>query len=215
MVRGIRSTSSIRRSVAQSAPTWRSVSMLPRTKPAILWSMITRRRRSKACTPPATWSAICTSSVSRSGMRPSQRLPFTMGCRGISAKPPQQEYCGHIDPPYLRVMPAQLTLFPQSRNLPEGFVYEIGFLAAEEEARLVKTIETLPFKQFEFQGFLGKRRVVPFGWKYDFNDRELRRTDNLPDSLLPLRERAAKLARVSASTLQQVLITEYQPGASI
>jgi len=112
-------------------------------------------------------------------------------------------------------MPAQLTLFPQSRNLPEGFVYETGFLAAEEEARLVKIIETLPFRQFEFQGFLGKRRVVSFGWKYDFNDRELRRTDNLPDFLLPLRERAAKLARVSASTLQQVLITEYQPGASI
>jgi alkylated DNA repair dioxygenase AlkB len=113
------------------------------------------------------------------------------------------------------MMPAQLSFFPQSKNLPEGFLYETKFLSADEEARLVKTIETLPFRQFEFQGFLGKRRVVSFGWKYDFNNRELRRTDDMPDFLLPLRKRAASLAGLAPDALQQVLLTEYQPGASI
>jgi alkylated DNA repair dioxygenase AlkB len=116
---------------------------------------------------------------------------------------------------YLNVMPAQLSLFSQPKNLPEGFLYEMKFLSADEEVRLVKIIETLPFRQFEFQGFLGKRRVVSFGWKYDFNDRELHRTEDMPDFLLPLRERAAKLAKLQASVLQQVLLTEYQPGAAI
>jgi alkylated DNA repair dioxygenase AlkB len=113
------------------------------------------------------------------------------------------------------MMPAQLSFFPQSKNLPEGFLYETKFLSADEEARLVKTIETLPFRQFEFQGFLGKRRVVSFGWKYDFNNRELRRTDDMPDFLLPLRKRAASLAGLAPDALQHVLLTEYQPGASI
>jgi alkylated DNA repair dioxygenase AlkB len=113
------------------------------------------------------------------------------------------------------MMPAQLSLFPQSKSLPEGFVYETSFLGMEEEASLVKRIETLPFRQFEFQGFLGKRRVVSFGWKYDFNDRELRRTDDMPGFLLPVRRRAASLAGLTPDALQQVLLTEYQPGASI
>jgi len=116
---------------------------------------------------------------------------------------------------YLNVMPAQLSLFSQPKNLPEGFLYEMKFLSADEEVRLVKIIETLPFRQFEFQGFLGKRRVVSFGWKYDFNDRELRRTEDMPDFLQPLRGRAATLAGLAPDALQHVLLTEYQPGASI
>ena len=40
---------------------------------------------------------------------------------------------------------------------------------ADEEARLVAAFADLPFKEFEFHGFLGKRRVVSFGFRYDFN----------------------------------------------
>jgi alkylated DNA repair dioxygenase AlkB len=73
----------------------------------------------------------------------------------------------------------------------------------------------LPFRDFEFQGYVGKRRVVSFGWQYDFNTRELRRTEDMPSFLLLLRERAAAFAGVPASELQHVLITEYGPGAAI
>ena len=37
----------------------------------------------------------------------------------------------------------------------------------------------------------GKRRTLSFGWKYDFNDRELKKAEEIPEFLLPLRRRAA------------------------
>ena len=110
---------------------------------------------------------------------------------------------------------AQMNLFQQPSRLPAGFLHQADFLSQREEVDLVRRVEALPFKQFEFQGFLGKRRVVSFGWKYDFNDRELRRVDEIPDFLLPVRERAARIAQLPAPAFQQVLLTEYQAGASI
>jgi hypothetical protein len=55
------------------------------------------------------------------------------------------------------------------RLLPEGFSYEDGLLSPREEEVLISTFEHLPFREFEFRGFLGKRRTVSFGWRYDFN----------------------------------------------
>ena len=70
---------------------------------------------------------------------------------------------------------SQLGLFesPQPEGLPEGFTYEEGILSLDEERELVRQFADLPFKEFEYQGFLGKRRVVSFGWRYGFNTREL------------------------------------------
>jgi alkylated DNA repair dioxygenase AlkB len=99
--------------------------------------------------------------------------------------------------------------------LPEGFKYEAGLVAAEEERALVAAFADLPFRDFEFQGYVGKRRVVSFGWQYDFNTRELRRTDDMPAFLLPLRDKAAAFAGLAGAALQHVLITEYGPGAAI
>jgi alkylated DNA repair dioxygenase AlkB len=79
----------------------------------------------------------------------------------------------------------------------------------------VRRFAELPFKAFEFQGYLGKRRVVSFGWQYDFNTMELRRTEDMPGFLLPLREKAAGFAGLAASELQHVLLTEYAAGAAI
>jgi alkylated DNA repair dioxygenase AlkB len=76
-------------------------------------------------------------------------------------------------------------------------------------------VSTLPFKEFVFQGFLGKRRVVSFGWRYDFNERKLVESDDIPDFLLALREPAARFAGLAPDRLQQVLVTEYAPGAGI
>jgi alkylated DNA repair dioxygenase AlkB len=99
--------------------------------------------------------------------------------------------------------------------LPEGFKYEAGLVSAEEERALVAAFADLPFRDFEFQGYVGKRRVVSFGWQYDFNTRELRRTDDMPAFLLPLRDKAAAFAGLAGAALQHVLITEYGPGAAI
>jgi alkylated DNA repair dioxygenase AlkB len=99
--------------------------------------------------------------------------------------------------------------------LPEGFKYRRGFLTEREECDLIAHIRSLPFKDFEFHGFLGKRRVVSFGWKYDFNERELQKADDMPPFLLPLRARAAAFAGLDPSAFQHVLVTEYAPGAGI
>ncbi len=40
-------------------------------------------------------------------------------------------------------------------------------------------------------------------------------TEDMPDFLLPLRERAAAFAGLEPAALQQVLLTEYGPGAGI
>ena len=42
-------------------------------------------------------------------------------------------------------------------------------------AALVERMAALPFRPFEFQGFLGKRETVSFGWSYRFDGSGLRR----------------------------------------
>jgi hypothetical protein len=69
---------------------------------------------------------------------------------------------------------SQLQLFEPVTDLPEGFRYHPEFLTGEEEENLISQFQDLPFKEFEFHGFFGKRRVVSFGWKYDFSSAKLR-----------------------------------------
>jgi alkylated DNA repair dioxygenase AlkB len=111
--------------------------------------------------------------------------------------------------------PAQIDLFEPRPLLPAGFKYQADLLSCGQESELVARLTELPFRNFEFQGFLGKRRVVSFGWKYDFNNRDLLRTEDIPDFLLPLRDTAARFAGLAPEQLQQVLVTEYSPGAAI
>ena len=65
-------------------------------------------------------------------------------------------------------LPNQRQLFGE-KTLPHGLKYQADFLSPEEERDLLRHIEVLPFKEFEFHGFTGKRRTVSFGWRYDFN----------------------------------------------
>jgi alkylated DNA repair dioxygenase AlkB len=99
--------------------------------------------------------------------------------------------------------------------MPDGFRYTPDVIGAAEEPRLVAAFADLPFKEFEFHGFLGKRRVVSFGHRYDFNGGGLKEAEPMPKVLLPLRERAAAFAGLDPDRLQHALVTEYQPGVSI
>jgi alkylated DNA repair dioxygenase AlkB len=110
---------------------------------------------------------------------------------------------------------AQLSLFKPVTPLPDGFEYRPEFLSPGEEQDLVRNLAGLPFREFEFQGYLGKRRVVSFGWQYVFDGSGLKKADDMPEFLLPLRERAAAFAGLAAEALQHVLLTEYRPGAAI
>ena len=102
-----------------------------------------------------------------------------------------------------------------SPHLPDGFRYERDLIDQAEERELVARFAALPFREFEFHGFLGKRRVVSFGWRYDFNQGGLERTDPMPDFLLPLRHEAALFARRAEAAFEQAIVTEYTAGAAI
>jgi alkylated DNA repair dioxygenase AlkB len=111
--------------------------------------------------------------------------------------------------------PEQTGLFGPDSALPAGLRYATDLIAPDEERALVERLAELPFRAFEFQGFLGKRRVVSFGWRYDFNLMKVEKTQDMPDFLLRLRERAARFAGLEPAALQHVLLTEYGPGAAI
>jgi alkylated DNA repair dioxygenase AlkB len=110
---------------------------------------------------------------------------------------------------------SQAELFETPSHFPEGFRYQLEFIDRSEEHRLVRAMERLEFAAFEFHGFVGKRRVVSFGWRYDFNRGGLQKTEDMPDFLLPIREAAGAFSGLHPSKLQQVLLTEYSPGAAI
>jgi alkylated DNA repair dioxygenase AlkB len=98
---------------------------------------------------------------------------------------------------------------------PEGFLYQADVLPADEERELVERIAELPLKEFEFHGYVGKRRVVSYGWHYDFGERKLHQVDEIPAFLQPLRDRAAAFAGLMPEDLPHALVTEYGPGAAI
>jgi alkylated DNA repair dioxygenase AlkB len=98
---------------------------------------------------------------------------------------------------------------------PEGFRYQADVLPPDEERELVARIAELPLKEFEFHGYVGKRRVISYGWHYDFGERRLSETDEIPPFLLPARDRAAQFAGLAPEDLPHALVTEYGPGAAI
>ncbi|HJT08639.1 MAG TPA: alpha-ketoglutarate-dependent dioxygenase AlkB [Stellaceae bacterium] len=112
-------------------------------------------------------------------------------------------------------MPGQADLFAAEPAMPAGFTYGENVVSPSEEQALVERFAELPFQPFEFHGYLGKRRVVSFGWRYDYAGGKLRPSAAVPPFLLPLRDAAAGFCGIPAASLQQVLVTEYAPGAGI
>jgi alkylated DNA repair dioxygenase AlkB len=98
---------------------------------------------------------------------------------------------------------------------PEGFIYHEGLITPAEQATLVLEIEKLPLREFEFHGYLGKRRTLSFGWNYRFADELLQQTEPVPDFLLDVRQRTARFAGLKSEDLPHVLLTEYSPGTPI
>ena len=110
---------------------------------------------------------------------------------------------------------SQLDLFGSGPALPAGFRYQTGLISPEEEQNLLERFAGLPFREFQFRGYVGRRRTVSFGWEYDFSTEQVLPTEDIPDFLLPLREQAASFAGLAASDLPHALVTEYQAGAAI
>ena len=97
-------------------------------------------------------------------------------------------------------------------NVPDGFWYHEAFITAEEEGSLVEQIAGLTFSTFEMRGVVARRRVAFFGRSYDAGGAGVA---ELPAFLLPLRDRIAVWADLSADAFAMALINEYSPGAPI
>src|SRR5437762_2105770 len=109
----------------------------------------------------------------------------------------------------------QADLFDTASKFPPGLRCVGELISHAVEKDLVNHLQELEFNPFEFHGFLCKRRIVSFGWRYDFGGGGLQKADDIPPFLEPVHRRAAAFAMLTASDLQHVLVTEYQPGAAI
>ena len=107
------------------------------------------------------------------------------------------------------------TLFDVGIPAIEGFRYQSDFISREEELALVSAIQHLPFGTVTFRGVEAKRRVVQFGWDYRFDTRKATPTEPIPSFLISLQQRAGALVGLDPERLEEILVTEYQPGAAI
>jgi len=110
-------------------------------------------------------------------------------------------------------MTAQPDLF--APPLLAGLSHVEALIDAGEEAGLLAELAALDLSPFRFQGWVGKRLTVSFGWRYDFDDASFAATAPVPAWLLPLRARAAAFARLDPEALMQAMVTRYDPGAGI
>jgi alkylated DNA repair dioxygenase AlkB len=112
---------------------------------------------------------------------------------------------------------ATIDLFehPDQFELPHGFRYLPAVLSTSEEASLVERFRQLPLQAFEFKGFPANRRIFTFGHKYVFAGQKPRADARIPDYLRPLIELAGEISGASAAAFEQVMVTEYAPGAGI
>ena len=116
-------------------------------------------------------------------------------------------------------LPGTLPLFrdlePSADQMPEGFRYNPDVLSDADERALVRAFEKLPLQPFEFQGFLANRRIFTFGHKYIFAGQRPRADASIPDYLRPVIEIAATISGKPAAAFEQLMVTEYAPGAGI
>src|SRR4051812_29796279 len=92
-------------------------------------------------------------------------------------------------------------------TLPEGFNYGAEIVPDDLARELVGRFAALPFKNFDFHGFKGNRRIVSFGWRYDYSGRgQLRESAPVPEFLYPLAQLAADFSGLESGTFQQALI---------
>jgi alkylated DNA repair dioxygenase AlkB len=106
-------------------------------------------------------------------------------------------------------------LAPSPGALPDGLVYEDGFLSAPEEAALIELIARLPLQEARYKSYTARRRVVSYGGRFDYDANELLPSGALIEELHPLRARVAQWAGIAPEALAHVLVAEYLPGTPL
>ena len=130
---------------------------------------------------------------------------------GAHATSPNQIPCIKV-----RMSGIQMALFPQlsEKSLPEGFAYRESVISPEEESRLIAEIASRHLRSFSFAGSRGSAgRSCSGGATISASIKPCR----------PIRYRnpfgtsagRSRMSRVRTAGLEQVLVTEYAPGAPI
>lgn len=118
-----------------------------------------------------------------------------------------------ITPSRTRTASFQADLFGPS--LLPGLAAAANAITPAEEADLIARIDAARLSPFRFQQWEGKRLTRSFGWTYDFQTGRFSRGEALPEWLMPVRARAAALAGLDPSALEQALLIQYGEGAGI
>ena len=96
-----------------------------------------------------------------------------------------------------------------------GLQYREDFISEAEQHALIGHLEATELTPFRFHGWVGNRKTVTFGWRYDFDDSSFAPAEPIPHWLQPLRARAAAFAEVAPDDFAHVLLARYDPGAGI
>ena len=109
----------------------------------------------------------------------------------------------------------QPALFDAPTPLPAGLLYRPEFLTPDEEQALVATIQQLPLEAARYREFTAKRRILSFGYGYDFSSHATTPAPPLPAFLEPLRARVGELGGIAPGDFRQCTIAEYAPGTQL
>lgn len=110
----------------------------------------------------------------------------------------------------------QGTLFAPNLTLPGGLLYREDFLSTDEEEILITYLENLPLEHPLYEDkYQAKRRIMSFGWGFNFRSQKLIPGPPLPRFLHPLQRKIAKWLDIPAGHVVEALVTEYTEGAAI
>lgn len=100
-------------------------------------------------------------------------------------------------------------------EVPKGLSYFSEFLNKNEEEDLLSFIQQLTFLDFEMHGRVARRKVVHFGYDYDFERKNAIEGTPFPKELIYLRNKVANFLHLDADKLEQCLISFYPQKATI
>ncbi len=114
----------------------------------------------------------------------------------------------------MRNLAPQLPLFDDTHR-PRGLSYRPVFITSAEERDLIGHIRQLPLTPFQFGQFEGKRRVVSFGWHYNFSTQRLEVAGPFPEWIRFVIRAVEQADRLPKGAVGHVLFTEYDAGTGI
>lgn len=106
-------------------------------------------------------------------------------------------------------------LFPVETVFPPGFSYREDFITEAEEDLLCSVISQITLRAFVFRGYEAKRKVMSYGYDYHFNDRTISKGEIIPKEFKFLVDKVGTHLNIAPDKFQELLVTEYPPGAVI